>query len=137
MPAHNHIEFTRLIATRIATTAAAADKLHAPAGSVMIRTAIDETLIFPPVPDISVDDDYAIIIEDGSYASAWLDIDFALRWLPYNCAWEMPTVRPAFAQGMIADIATKLYFEQERVLMIVPAPYAAEMAAHLAHGGHA
>lgn len=130
-----NIYFTRLVCTRIATTADAADKLKAPAGKLMLRTALDELIILPPAPNVTVADEHAIIIEDQSYASAWLPMAFALEWLSRNCAWELPTQRPAYAQGMVADIATKLYFEADQVLMVVPAPYAAEMQAHLT-GGH-
>jgi hypothetical protein len=40
----------------------------------------------------------------------------------------VPNGRPAFAQGAVAGIPTKLWLEDDQVLFIVPAPYAADFA---------
>jgi hypothetical protein len=38
----------------------------------------------------------------------------------------LPTARPAFAQGAVANIPLKLWFEHDRVLFIVQSPFAAD-----------
>ena len=40
-------------------------------------------------------------------------------------------VTPAFAQGAVADIPVKLWFEDDEVLIITPAPLAADLAERL------
>jgi len=42
----------------------------------------------------------------------------ALDFLERSCEWELPRARPAFAQGMVAGLPLKLWFEPERVLLI-------------------
>ncbi|MGB0384807.1 MAG: hypothetical protein ACPGWR_08300 [Ardenticatenaceae bacterium] len=129
--------FNRLQATRIVSTPAALDTIQAPNDRLVLRTAADELLIIPPAPaqDVALADPYAIVVEDASYSAIWLDAQHAQRFLSHACQWELPSQRPAFAQGAVAGIATKLYFEQKRVLLIVPTPYAAEMNDRMAHGG--
>ena len=39
--------------------------------------------------------------------------------------------RPAFAQGAVAHVATKLWFEENRVLIVVPSPMAPDFEEHL------
>ena len=53
----------------------------------------------------------------------WLKRKEALEFLRHNCEWELPNDFPAFAQGMVAGLAMKLYFEKTRVLLMVPAPF--------------
>jgi hypothetical protein len=36
----------------------------------------------------------------------------------------LPQKRPAFAQGAVADIPVKLWFEEDRILFLTPGPYA-------------
>ena len=124
-------KFEYLLCTRVVTTEKSADSLLPPPNTLLIRTAFDELLIIPST-DIEIDDPHAIIVhDDASYAGCWLDMDTALNFLSYTCEWELPTERPAFAQGAVAGIATKLHFEQNRVLFIVGSHVAHEMAEHM------
>ena len=41
--------------------------------------------------------------------------------------WALPTERPAFAQGAVAEIPVKLWFEEASVRFVVPAAYAADL----------
>jgi hypothetical protein len=54
-------------------------------------------------------------------------MDFLTR----ECEWELPRDRPAFAQGAVAGLAMKLWFEHGRVLFVVPAPFAHELEERL------
>lgn len=128
--------FNRLHATRIVSTPAAIDAIdtsQALNDRLLLRTAADELLIVPPTEEIELADPYAIIVEDASYSALSLDEPDAQHILSHICLWELPSERPAFAQGAIAGIATKLYLEEERVLVIVSTPYAEEMSERMGH----
>lgn len=117
----------RMKMTRIAATKEALDTAEWPDGTLVMRTAADEVLLSPVVENPSLSDEYAIVLQDGAWAGAWFQPAELLAFLERNCEWELPRERPAFAQGAVADVATKLWFEEEKILLIVPAPYAAEM----------
>ena len=119
-------ELKRLQTTRIVATPAALDGLTIPNGTLSLRTAPDEMLLMPPTA-VDLLDAYAIVVEDGSFAGAWWDSAELLPILERTCEWELPNQRPTFAQGMVAGIPTKLWLEQDRVLLLCPAVYAAEM----------
>lgn len=127
MPKLNRFATTRIVATPQALDAAAW-----PAGTITLRSAPDEVWLTPLVEDAAVDDPHAIIIKDSSLAGVWLPAEEALAILERLCEWEIPSARPAFAQGSVAGVATKLWLEEDRILIIVPAPYAAEMEERLA-----
>jgi hypothetical protein len=116
----------RLPSTRIVASPSALDSATWPKDSIALRIAADEVFVIPPVDAPEVNDPHAIIVPDASLAGAWLPMDVALDLLERHCEWELPHERPAFAQGMIAGIAAKLWFENERVLVIVPAPFITE-----------
>ena len=114
----------RLPATRIVATPATLDGVVWPDEALVLRFAPDEVLVMPPLGSVPVSDPHAIIIADGGFAGVWLTAGEALAFLERACEWEIPSGRPAFAQGSVAGIATKIWFEEERVLFIVQAPYA-------------
>lgn len=126
MPALN-----RVPAIRIAATAAALDALAAPEGSLALRVAADELLLVPvdlstPHAAPEVADPHAIVAPDAGFAGAWWPIDQANQLLERHCEWEPPTARPAFAQGAVAEVAVKIWFEERRALILVPAPFQAD-----------
>ncbi len=128
-------ELNRLMATRIVAQAAALNGAVWPEDRLVLRTAVDELLIIPPVADVSSvtsRDPYAIVVEDASYAGVWLGAEVAATVLQRHCEWRVADQRPHFAQGAIAGIATKLWLEADRVLFVVPAPYAAEFEERIA-----
>lgn len=123
----------RLPATRIVATPAALDAADWPAGALVLRFAADEVWVSAAETAVAlaarVPDAHALVEPDGSFAGAWLAAETAAAFLARACEWEPPAARPAFAQGMVAGLAVKLWFEAERVLILVPAPYAAELEA--------
>jgi len=116
----------RLPATRIVATPSALDAAIWPPDRLVFRLAADEVLVTPPAPEVSLNDPHALIVSDSGFAGLWLPMKEALAFLEHECEWELPHGRPAFAQGMVAGIAAKLWFEADRVLIIVPAPFAAD-----------
>lgn len=125
MPALN-----RLTATRIVAKPQALDAFSAPAGALVLRFAPDEMFITPPLASVEAImalDEYAIVIDECSFSGVWLSMDEALERLPYHCEWELPTERPAFAQGAVAGVPTKLWFGHDQVLLMVSSPFSAEM----------
>lgn len=96
-------------------------------GAVVLRVAPDEVLAWTDTaPDLSADP-HAIVRPDDGYAAVWLNADEAAEFLARNCEWAAPRGRPAFAQGAVAGLPLKLWFEQNRVLILVPAPFATDL----------
>lgn len=124
-------EFNRIPAIRIVATPAALAAATWPSEALVLRFAPDEVLVTPPPEQVSVADPHAIVIAEGGYAALWLATEEALDFLERVCEWELPRERPAFAQGAVAGIPTKLWLETDRVLFIVPAPYAADFEERL------
>lgn len=120
-------ELKRFAATRIVATPAALDAARWPQDALALRIAPDEVLVTAAVSAEIVNDPHAIVVPDAGFAGVWIDADEALDFLERSCEWELPAARPAFAQGAVAGLPVKLWFEQERVLFIVPAPYAADL----------
>ena len=125
-------ELKRMPVTRIVAMPAALDCVKWSKESLVLRTAPDEVLVTPPLKDISIDDPYAIVVTEGGFAGAWLQKAEALDILERCCEWEIPQARPAFAQGAIADIPAKLWFGDDRVLVMVPAPYVVDFEERIA-----
>lgn len=128
----------RMIGTRIVSTPEALDKIMAaqwPDGAILLRFAEDELFVTPPIKDgeaaILPIDPHAIVVRDGAFSGVWIEMAAAIGILERTCEWELPGERPAFAQGMVAGLPTKLYFEEEQVLFLVSAPYAHEMEERL------
>jgi hypothetical protein len=99
--------------------------------AIVLRVAPDEALALTSVaPEIS--DPHAIVRLDAGYAGLWLTTDEASAFLSRCCEWEPPTGRPAIAQGAVAGLPVKLWFEQNRVLVLVPANYAIDLEERIA-----
>jgi hypothetical protein len=120
-------ELRPLPATRIVTALPALDAAAWPDGAVVLRLAPDEALVFPPVDEVAVSDPHAIVVAEDGFLGAWVAAEEALAFLERACAWELPSARPAFAQGSVAGLPVKLWFEADKVLFLVPAPYAADL----------
>ena len=121
----------RLVATRIVATLAALDAGRWPEGALVLRLAPDEVLVLAEVGPEVVDDPHAIVERETGFFGLWLPAAEALAALERTSAWELPRARPAFAQGGVADLPVKLWLEEERVLVVVPAPFASDLAERL------
>lgn len=120
--------------TRLVASPAELDD-HVLAGDlVAMRIAPDELLMLGDIAEYSeINYPHAIQFVDTGWAGAWLDAAAADEFLLAECEWELPVARPAFAQGMVSHLAAKLWFEEDRTLILVPAPFAAELAERLGH----
>jgi len=124
-------ELKPIQATRIVATPAALDAAVWPQDALALCIAPDEALVTTTVSADIVDDPHAIVAPDAGFVGAWVGADEALEFLERCCEWEIPRERPAFAQGAVAGLPVKLWLEEERVLFLVPAPYAADLEEHM------
>ncbi len=121
----------RLAATRISASPSALDAATWPAGAIVLRTAPDEVIVTAVVAPSVVNDPHAIVEPETSLCAVWMTIPAARDYLARECDWELPAARPAFAQGAIAGLPVKLWFEDDRVLFVVPGPFAADFMKRL------
>ncbi|MCB0160367.1 MAG: aminomethyltransferase family protein, partial [Caldilineaceae bacterium] len=125
----------RLDVVRLVATPAALDAASWPDDAMPLRTAPDEVLLVgqgapldaPDVLAARVPDPHVIAIADTSFAGVWLPADVAATVLSRVCEWALPAHRPAFAQGAMAELPVKLWLEEERTLIVVPAPFATDL----------
>jgi hypothetical protein len=124
-------ELKRIPATRIVAVPSALDAAHWPEEATALRIAPDEVLLTAVLDSSALGvlsaDSHAIVALEEGFAGAWLPTEQALDFLERSCEWELPRHRPAFAQGAVAGVPLKLWFEQDRVLFLVPAPYAIDL----------
>ena len=110
----------------IVATSAALDSLTLPNDVRVLRIAPDEAYLFPQTA-VSLDDEWAIVKADSGWAGVWIEMETAVSILVHTCEWELPTERPALAQGLVAGIPSKIWFAESKVLLLVPASLASEM----------
>ena len=120
-----------LTATRIAATSAALDAAPWPGDAIVLRTAPDEAIVLAAIASSLIADAHAIVEPETALFGVWMPIDEALALLERECDWELPVARPAFAQGAVAGLPLKLWFERDRVLFVVSAPFATDFAERL------
>lgn len=132
------IHFERILGTRVVALPDAVDAIGAPAEGVALRFAPDEVLLTAKLSEgahaaLISKDPHAIAIDEGAFSGAWIDEDRALKLLARLAEWPMPSERPVFAQGAVAGLPTKLWFEDGRVFFVVQTPYAHELEERLSH----
>jgi hypothetical protein len=125
-------ELSRMSGTRIVASPASLDNAVFPKRALVFRFASDEVFVTAKVDAKRIADPYAIVVPEQGFSGIWLAKNQADEFLRASCEWELPTMRPAFAQGMVAGLAMKLYFEEKRVLLMVPAPFAQTLLERLA-----
>jgi len=132
-----------VVGLRVVAAAAALDRAIWPAGAIVLRLAPDDVLLLDAAvtgglgdrSTVAVDDGDAIVARDAGFAVVEIAEPAASALLASVCAWPLPTSRPALAQGAIAGLPGRLWLEPTRVLVLVPAPLAAELAERLAAAG--
>jgi len=120
-----------LPAIRVVAQPAAIEGTATPDDSIVLRLAPDELLVLGNGPVTVPGDAHAIVVADAGWAGVWLEAAAATGFLRHTCEWELPSTRPAFAQGMVANLAVKLWMETDRTLILIPTALAAELAARL------
>jgi hypothetical protein len=112
---------------RIVATTQALDATQWQTGARVFRIAKDEVMVLPPTTEpymAEIADPHAIIMPEHGFVGVWMPRHHADVIFVRHCEWEPPHERPAFAQGAIAGIAVKVYFEHDRALFIVPQAFA-------------
>jgi len=124
-----------MVVTRIVSTSELIDSSHTAQDLIAMRIAPDELMVLGDVAEFSEwsSDPHAIVAADTGWAGAWLDRERATAFLLSECEWQLPSERPAFAQGMVSHLAVKLWLEEDRTLILVPSVMSAELEARLAH----
>ena len=121
----------RFTGTRIVALPRAIDAAVWPDGTLAFRLAPDEVLVTPALNVTALDDPHAIVELETGFSAGWLDHVAAIDLLERECDWELPQERPAFAQGIVAGLPVKVWFERDRVLFIVASPFAADLMERL------
>ncbi len=114
---------------RIAGTRAVLDTAVLGDGMIALRLAPDEVFAFgrPSLELIDGNPDLIVVTETG-FTGCWLTADeLRARVLPH-VDWELPSARPALAQGLVAGVPAKLWLEAGRALLLCAAAYARELA---------
>lgn len=126
------LQFERMEMWRVVATSGALDTLISEWDGITLRLAPDEMLLVPGGSRPLLKHDlHAVLQEESAYFGVWLPESKALNLLASHCEWEPPEQRPTFAQGAVAGVATKIWFEGERVLILVAAPYVYELRERL------
>jgi hypothetical protein len=120
-------EFERVSLTHIVARSGTLDSAVWPTGAIVMRVAPDEVLAISSAPPKLSGDSYALQLEDYGFAGLWLDRVEAIDFLSRCCEWNLPEEFPAFRQGAVAGLPAKVWFDRDRVLVIVPAAYAEEL----------
>jgi len=122
----NSTQLKRMMMTRIVATSEALDSLDV-GQARSYRIAPDEIFIEADISSEAVSDAHAIVTKDASMSGVWLPSEDAIHFLEHECPWVFPTERPAFAQGAVAHLPVKLYFEDNQVLFMTSAPFAEDL----------
>ena len=123
-------ELKRMLMTRIVANPAALDALDVGTAR-SFRIAPDEVFIDADTITDALQDDFAIVTKEASMSGVWITTKDAILFLEHECSWVLPTERPAFAQGAVAHLPVKLYFEEDRVLFMTSASFAEDLQERL------
>lgn len=115
-----------LRARRVVARPEVLDRVVWPEGSAVMRLAPDDVLLLGEGM-VVIDDPHAIVADEPGFSAVELDETRVLEILGRHAGWEPPTHRPCLAQGMVAGLPLKVWFDQGRALLIVPTPFAHEL----------
>ena len=115
-----------LLGRRVVATPAAIAGASFPPGAGGLRIAFDDVLVIGDGP-IELSDEHAIIEPDSGWCALRVGEDQALAFLASHAAWEPPPTRPVLAQGMVAGLPAKVYLDGPGSMIVVAAPFAAEL----------
>jgi hypothetical protein len=124
-----------LVGIRVVAEPASLDRAHwtSWAGidrTIVLRTAPDEAFAIDAA-SVVVDDPFAIVEPESSFSGRWLTAaELAASVLPH-LEWELPSIRPALAQGLIAGVPAKLWLAEDGALLVTATAYAHELEERL------
>jgi hypothetical protein len=117
----------RLDGLRIVATPDALDHAFYEGDVVVVQIARDEVFAIGAVT-ADVPDEYAIIERETAFVGWGLSAQEFERFVSRHVEWPLPSARPALAQGLAAGLPVKLWFDHDRVLLIVSSGLAHEAA---------
>ncbi|MCU1401673.1 MAG: hypothetical protein JWN62_4782 [Acidimicrobiales bacterium] len=109
-----------LIGWRIIADPSALDTAAWPAGSTVVRISPDDVYVIG-VAEPTVSDPHAIVTPEHGFNGATLTAaqvaDIAMR----HIEWQLPSSRPALAQGQIAGVPSKLVLHADGSALLLVA----------------
>ena len=112
---------------RVVATPEALDYAWFEGDAVTLRIAPDEVFAIGAVA-AEITDEYAIVERETAFVGWGLTDDEFDRLVARHVEWSLPVERPALAQGLAAGMPVKLWFDHDRVLLIVSRGFAHEAA---------
>jgi hypothetical protein len=98
----------------------------------VLRLAPDDALVLG-VGEPDVDDPHVIVVPESGFVGWELDADDVDALAHGYVEWELPSGRPALAQGLVAQVPAKLWLRDDgTALLLCVAPLAAELLERLA-----
>ena len=128
------IAFETVRAQRIVADSTSLDGLHPPVGGVALRLASDEVLLIIDDQSFnwSVADPDAIVVDESGLSGVLLDRGGFEHAIAPHIDWAIPTAHPALAQGLVAGVPCKLWFdEDDDVLVLCSTSHVHELEARL------
>ena len=122
----------RLTGTRIVSTPAAIESAMWPKDARVFPLAPDEVFVDAAIDASRIDDLDAIVVRETGFSGVWVERATALDFLQRECDWKLPAhSESVFAQGLVAGLPVKVWFEADRVLFFVASPLAQDFMERL------
>jgi hypothetical protein len=118
--------------TRVVAAPASLDACVAALPETMsaLRFADDEVFLVGK-GQIELDDEYAIVEREVGFSAFRFHPPLFAELVAHRLEWQLPTARPALAQGRLMAIPVKIWLTDSEVLLICPTAFAHELAERL------
>ena len=117
-----------LLGWRVVARPDALDALERAGLGTALRLAPDDLLLIGPGAPPAVDDGDAIVVPDAGFVAWSLDATALRSAVEEHVDWELPSGRPALAQGLVAAVPAKLWLAEDGTArLICLAAYADEL----------
>lgn len=125
------VSFATLPGWRIIAEPSALDTAVWPADSTVVRISPDDAYVIGGAqPTLS--DEHAIVTPEHGFVGATVDPEQLATLVDRHIEWQLPTQRPALAQGQIAAVAAKLVLHADgSALLLVATAAHHELAARI------
>jgi hypothetical protein len=120
---------------RVVARPDALDALERAGLGTALRLAPDDLLLIGPGAPPAVDDGDAIVVPDAGFVAWSLDAAALRSVMEEHVDWELPSGRPALAQGLVAAVPAKLWLAEDGTArLICLAAYADELRERVVQG---
>ena len=110
-----------LVGWRIIADPAALDQAPWPAGSHVVRISPDDVFLIGAAEPSLPADPHAIVTPEHGFAGAALTADEVAHTALHHIEWQLPSMRPALAQGQIAGVPAKLVLHADGSALLLVA----------------